>query len=92
MVVKLKLEKGKKMVSNRRNIEKWKNLYLVRHGESTCNEVNRFAGSIDAPLTSLGEAQANKAAKNWQGQLPDRIYTSPLQRANAQLKFCFQAL
>lgn len=77
------------MVSNRRNKEKWKNLFLVRHGESTCNEVNRFAGSIDAPLTSLGEAQANKAAKNWQGQLPDRIYTSPLQRAKRTAEILF---
>jgi broad specificity phosphatase PhoE len=91
MVVKLKLEKGKNMVSNRRNMEKWKNLFLVRHGESTCNEVNRFAGSIDAPLTSLGEAQATRAAKNWQGQLPDRIYTSPLQRAKRTAEILFPA-
>ncbi len=77
------------MVSNRRNHDKWKNLYLVRHGESTCNEVNRFAGAIDAPLTPLGEAQANKAKKHWPGHLPDRIYTSPLQRAKRTAEILF---
>ena len=27
----------------------WRRLFLVRHGESTCNEVNRFAGHADVP-------------------------------------------
>ena len=67
----------------------WKNLYLIRHGESTCNEVNRFAGAIDAPLTSLGEAQAHKAAKQWQGAPPDIIFTSPLARARRTAHIVF---
>ncbi|MDJ0862192.1 MAG: phosphoglycerate mutase family protein [Gammaproteobacteria bacterium] len=65
----------------RRNAAKWSNLFLLRHGESTCNEVNRFAGTVDAPLTSLGEAQAVRAASQWRGMPPDLIYVSPLARA-----------
>ncbi len=68
---------------------KWKNLYLVRHGESTCNEVNRFAGAVDAPLTPLGEAQARKAAKQWRGTPPDIIFTSPLVRARNTAEIIF---
>ncbi len=68
---------------------KWKNLYLIRHGESTCNEVNRFAGAVDAPLTPLGIAQAHKAAKQWHGSPPDIIFTSPLMRARHTAEIIF---
>ena len=77
------------MSIEQRNTEKWKNLSLIRHGESTCNEVNRFAGAMDAPLTPLGEAQARKASKQWQGSAPDRIYVSPLQRARRTAALVF---
>jgi ribonuclease H / adenosylcobalamin/alpha-ribazole phosphatase len=76
-------------MSNRRNAQKWENLYLLRHGESTCNEVNRFAGMIDAPLTSLGEAQARAAASYWQGPPPEIVFTSPLQRARRTADLLF---
>jgi broad specificity phosphatase PhoE len=56
-------------------------LFLVRHGESTANEVNRFAGAIDAPLTLLGRAQARRAGSSWQTSRIDRVYVSPLIRA-----------
>ncbi|MEN8132548.1 MAG: histidine phosphatase family protein, partial [Pseudomonadota bacterium] len=69
------------MQPDQRSIKKWGNLYLVRHGESTANEVNRFAGAVDAPLTDLGRAQATKAAVNWCGQTIDQVYVSPLTRA-----------
>ena len=77
------------MSIEQRNSEKWKNLSLIRHGESTCNEVNRFAGALDVPLTPLGEAQARKASKQWQGAAPDRIYVSPLQRARRTAELVF---
>lgn len=69
------------MLTERRQKRKWKNLFLVRHGESTANEVNRFAGAVDAPLTRLGRAQATKAARGWQGRIVDSVYVSPLARA-----------
>jgi len=59
----------------------WGNLFLVRHGESTANEVNRFAGAVDAPLTSLGRAQAARAARSWPDVLIDHVFVSPLSRA-----------
>jgi len=67
--------------SERRIKKKWSNLFLVRHGESTANEVNRFAGAVDTPLTDLGRAQAGKAAGDWRGPTVDRTYVSPLTRA-----------
>jgi broad specificity phosphatase PhoE/predicted Na+-dependent transporter len=67
--------------SERRQRAVWKNLFLVRHGESTANEINRFAGTIDAPLTALGEAQARRAGDDWQTGDIDRVYLSPLLRA-----------
>ncbi|MCP3866619.1 MAG: histidine phosphatase family protein [Gammaproteobacteria bacterium] len=70
------------MLSERRRNSKWRNLFLVRHGESTANEVNRFAGMVDAPLTRLGRAQASKAARNWKDQRVDTVFVSPLSRAN----------
>lgn len=56
-------------------------LYMVRHGESTCNIVNRIAGCLDAPLTFLGRTQAHEASR-YHGHLDfDRVYVSPLSRA-----------
>lgn len=77
------------MNRQKRNRQKWKNLSLIRHGESTCNEVNRFAGAVDAPLSPLGEAQARKASKQWRDSAPDRIYASPLQRAHRTAELVF---
>lgn len=72
---------GDRRQGERRKNDVWQNLYLVRHGESTANEVNRFAGAIDAPLTELGRAQAERAGSHWQGGDIDRVYVSPLIRA-----------
>ena len=66
---------------DRRQKDIWRNLYMVRHGESTANEVNRFAGAIDAPLTELGRAQARRAGGQWRGGKIDQVYVSPLNRA-----------
>jgi ribonuclease H / adenosylcobalamin/alpha-ribazole phosphatase len=57
-------------------------LFMVRHGESTCNSVHRIAGQRDAPLTFLGRIQAEKVAKGHRGQHFDRVYVSPLTRAH----------
>ena len=70
-----------KGLADRRKKSKWKNLFLIRHGESTANEVNRFAGAVDAPLTRLGRAQAMKAAHSWEGRTVDTVFVSPLARA-----------
>jgi broad specificity phosphatase PhoE len=56
-------------------------LYMVRHGESTCNTVNRIAGCLDAPLTFLGRSQAIEASRAHHNARFDRVYVSPLSRA-----------
>ncbi|MET9428733.1 histidine phosphatase family protein [Streptomyces sp. NPDC003036] len=56
-------------------------LFMVRHGESTCNSVHRIAGQRDAPLTMLGRIQAEKVAARHRGQEFDRVFVSPLSRA-----------
>ncbi|MEM7011676.1 MAG: histidine phosphatase family protein [Verrucomicrobiota bacterium] len=67
----------------------WSNLLLIRQGESTCNEANRFAGSVDAPLPRLGRAQAQQAAKTICGKIPDRLFVSNLSRARETAEIVF---
>jgi len=70
----------------------WRNLFLVRHGESTANEVNRFAGAIDAPLTELGKAQARRAGESWKFGRIDQVFVSPLTRARQTADIILGAL
>src|SRR6476619_2940060 len=61
-------------------------LYFIRHGESQANEQNRFAGRLDAPLTTLGLRQAEQAADRVaalaaSGIRIDEVHTSTLRRA-----------
>lgn len=58
-------------------------LVLVRHGESTWNDENKFTGWYDCPLSKKGETEAVAAGKllkenNFKFDL---AYTSFLQRA-----------
>ena len=58
-------------------------LILIRHGQSEANEQNRFAGQTDVPLTDLGRAQAESAARYLVAhEKIDKIYSSDLQRAH----------
>jgi len=58
-------------------------LVLVRHGESTWNEENRFTGWVDCPLNAKGEMEATAGGKllKEEGFLFDKAYTSTLKRA-----------
>lgn len=57
-------------------------IHLVRHGESQANVAGVFdSGTIDAPLTPLGQEQARRVGLWAAGQAVTRIYTSPLRRA-----------
>jgi broad specificity phosphatase PhoE len=53
---------------------------IARHGETTWNAVGRYQGRIDAPLSSLGEAQAQALAAHLAGKEVRRIISSPLSR------------
>jgi 2,3-bisphosphoglycerate-dependent phosphoglycerate mutase len=58
-------------------------LVLVRHGESTWNDENRFTGWYDCPLSEKGLKEAHDGAKLLKeaGYTFDVAYTSTLQRA-----------
>lgn len=54
---------------------------FLRHGQSTANRDRVIAGSTDAALTALGEAQAREAAIALAGSGIRRIVASPQRRA-----------
>lgn len=58
-------------------------LVLVRHGESTWNDLNKFTGWYDCPLSQKGEQEAISAGKLLKAENFhfDLAYTSYLQRA-----------
>lgn len=58
-------------------------LVLVRHGESTWNNENRFTGWVDCPLSPKGENEARAGGKllKAEGFTFDKAHTSTLQRA-----------
>ncbi len=56
---------------------------LVRHGESTWNNENKFTGWVDCPLSEKGEEEAREAGRLLReaGFTFDVAYTSTLKRA-----------
>lgn len=58
-------------------------LVLVRHGQSTWNQENRFTGWTDVPLTTQGKTEARSAGQRLkaEGYHFDIAYTSLLKRA-----------
>ncbi|MEA3514977.1 MAG: histidine phosphatase family protein [Nanoarchaeota archaeon] len=85
-MVKLSLHKSNKRGS----------MHFIRHGETSANEQNYFAGIIDVPLSTLGEKQAKEAGQNIlkKGLKFDEVHTSDLIRtkktAIIALKECGQ--
>jgi 2,3-bisphosphoglycerate-dependent phosphoglycerate mutase len=69
-------------------------LVLIRHGESTWNQENRFTGWTDVPLTDLGVQQARQAGRLLRGadQRFDVAYTSVLKRALWTLWHCLDEM
>lgn len=69
-------------------------LVLLRHGESTWNQENRFTGWTDVDLTAQGVAEAIAAGqllKN-EGYAFDLAFTSVLKRANKTLNLVLEQL
>jgi 2,3-bisphosphoglycerate-dependent phosphoglycerate mutase len=56
-------------------------LVLVRHGESTWNQENRFTGWTDVDLTEKGVAEAKNAGQLLKSYQFDLVFTSLLKRA-----------
>ena len=67
---------------------------LLRHGESTWNQENRFTGWTDVDLSEKGLAEAKKAGEvlNNEGYKFDIAYTSVLKRAIRTLWFTLDGL
>lgn len=67
-------------------------VYFLRHGESTSNEKNIFAGIIDVPLTDFGRQQARQAGQDIKkrGLQFDVVYVSHLQRAKETCAIALQ--
>ncbi len=65
------------------NAEKLGRVYFIRHGESTSNERNIFAGVLDVDLTSFGRLQARRAGVDLKkkGTKFDAVYVSHMRRA-----------
>ena len=59
------------------------NVYFIRHGESTSNERNIFAGVLDVELTSFGRLQARRAGADIKKKDMkfDAVYVSHMKRA-----------
>src|SRR4029077_19804024 len=58
-------------------------LVLLRHGQSTWNQENRFTGWVDVPLSEQGVAEAKAAGEllRREGHVFDVAFTSVLKRA-----------
>ena len=55
--------------------------YLVRHGETEWNKVNRLRGRSDILLNEVGLKQAETAGQKLSSKKITFVYTSPLKRA-----------
>jgi|SRR5688572_4427107 len=53
---------------------------MVRHGQTAASRENRFSGSLDPPLTQVGEAMAEAFARAYAPLTWNAIYTSPMLR------------
>mmetsp|Transcript_22574 Transcript_22574/g.25403 ORF Transcript_22574/g.25403 Transcript_22574/m.25403 type:complete len:298 (-) Transcript_22574:53-946(-) len=78
-----KLSNGLSRVPSSSCLEMKYQLVLVRHGESTWNDENRFTGWYDCPLSDAGLKEAHEGAKLLKegGFSFDVAYTSTLKRA-----------
>jgi 2,3-bisphosphoglycerate-dependent phosphoglycerate mutase len=68
-------------------------LVLLRHGESTWNQLGLFTGWVDVGLTERGNAEAAAAGRMMAaaGLLPDVVHTSLLARAIASAELALEA-
>lgn len=69
-------------------------LLLVRHGETTWNQENRWQGQADVPLSDIGRAQAHLLAQRLvaEGRRIQAMYTSDLSRASQTADILASAL
>jgi len=75
------------------NAEDLGRVYFIRHGESTSNERNIFAGVLDVDLTSFGRLQARRAGVDLKkkGTKFDAVYVSHMRRARQTCEIALAA-
>ena len=56
-------------------------IYVVRHGQTDWNFMNKLQGQTDIELNDIGREQARNAAELMKGKKVDLIISSPLKRA-----------
>jgi len=56
-------------------------IIFVRHGQTLWNELGKYQGHTDVPLSKTGIEQAYKVAKRLKQEKVDAIYCSDLKRA-----------
>lgn len=56
-------------------------LYIIRHGKTDWNELQKLQGRTDIPLNEAGRAMAREAAKRYRDIPFDICFSSPLSRA-----------
>lgn len=66
-------------------------LILLRHGQSQWNLENRYTGWVDVPLSENGKTEAAEAGKKLTELQIDKVYTTPLQRANRTFSIAWEA-
>ncbi|MBO4377924.1 MAG: histidine phosphatase family protein [Clostridia bacterium] len=64
-------------------------LFVIRHGETTCNVENRHTGWLNYPLTEKGIAQAERAGSYCRNLPFDRYYCSDIQRTRETFAHIF---
>ena len=57
-------------------------VFLVRHGATTLSAEDRFAGSVDVPLSDEGRDQARRLGHRLAAEAIEAAYASPLSRAS----------
>ena len=71
---------------------KLKNIFVVRHGETDWNKINRFQGQTDIKLNDFGREQALKLRPLLQELQIESVYSSPLARAMETIEIATQDL
>jgi len=56
-------------------------IILVRHGQTLWNNIGKYQGHTDVPLSKTGIEQASKVAKRLKNDKITAIYSSDLKRA-----------
>ena len=56
-------------------------LYIMRHGKTDWNSVNKLQGRTDIPLNDEGKSMAQSASEKYKDVNIDVCYCSPLVRA-----------